>query len=309
MDYGIKVTKAGDNVLSTIIKNQRFNTGKGAFKMFKSADATLTTNGSGDGSTSVAHNLDYAPAFFVMRKGTARWDFLTGSTEYSNAFFPVGSPNYYVKNDPLHHGVHVYADGDNINIQVDGGTPSITMNFRVYILVDKSEAFSDPDNVSLVNDYGFKVSKEGASVLSGKEYEMGFSSKYKILQGFNVSNKSETLTLPQMNASYHDQDVEEATYVDFEHGLGYPPLFMAFFESPLLDDKLVAVPLTLPDGLEIFTYGVSGFCDATRIRIYFWRFAYYNPITGVGSNWDAETITVKVHVFAENLLGDTFPPA
>jgi hypothetical protein len=304
--YGLKVTKAGDSVLTEPIKTQRFNSNKGAFKIFMADDVQLTTNGSGNATATIAHNLNYAPGFFVFRKATARWTLLSSTTDYTNAFFPVGEPNFYVKDDTLHHAISAYADEDNLYIQVNGGKPSTIMDFRYYILVDLSEAFSSTDGIALSNDYGFKVSKEGESVLTGQEYDMNFSTKYKIPQYYAVSKKTETLTLPEMFSSHYDDSAEEATYVDFNHGLGYAPLFIAHVSSDLFDDT-VQVPITSINSLDVFAYAVNGFADATRIRIYFWRSSLF--FITPQPTWPAETVTIRIYIFTEDLAGDAFPPA
>lgn len=141
-NYGLKVSKSGDSVLTAASKDLRFNSENGAFKVFKSGDANFTTNSSGNGSVTIAHNMGYAPSFVVYRKATARYDFLSGSTEYTNAYFPVGSPNFYVKDDTLHHAIHAYADGTNLKIECKGGKTSTAMYFRYYIFVDQSQTFS-----------------------------------------------------------------------------------------------------------------------------------------------------------------------
>lgn len=305
-DYGMKVSKAGIDVKTALAKNLRFNSEAGAFKIFKSGDASFTTDGSGNATATIAHNMGYAPAFFIYRKATARWDWLSSTTEYTNAFFPVGAPNFYVKDDSLHHAIHAYADATNLYIRAYGGKPSTTMNFRYYILVDQSMSFSSADSITTSNDYGLKVAKLGFSTATAKEYQLAFSSKYKIVQYFEVSKKSQALTLPVMFASYHDNLVEEATYVDFTHGLGITPLCFVSFDSPTLGNVLVKAPVTIENGLDDFAYSVAHFVDATRLRVYFYRMSEYVASTLHG-NFSAETITVRVLITTEDLAGATFP--
>lgn len=307
-NHGIKVSRKGEDVKAVDIKNLRFNTEKGAFKIFRSNTASFVTDSAGNGGVTIAHDMQYPPGIRVFRKATARWDELSGGAEFPNAYFPVGVANFYVKDDFLHHAIFAYADTNNLYIRSNGGKPNTLMEFRWYILVDQSAAFSDPDNISLVNDYGFKVSKPGKSVLTGKEYEMGFSSKYKIMQYYGVSRKTETLHHDELYASYHDQAPEQITYVDFLHGLGYPPLPMISADVPVMGNVVIELPFILANGVEIFDYAIGYFVDATRIRVYFWRISIYNPFTGgLFESWGGETITIRMNALTENLAGANFP--
>lgn len=309
-DYGMKASKAGEDVKTAALKDLRFNSEKGAFKILKCGNANFTTDGSGNGSASIAHGASYPPGLFALRKGVAKNVLLSGATEYSNAFFPIGSPNMYVKDDDLHHAIHCYSNNDNANliIQALGGKPSTAMDFRYYALVDQSGTFTGADGISTPNDYGLKSAKAGFDVLTAKEYQLAFSSKYKILQYFAVNKKSQALTLPRMFTSYHDQDQEEATYVDIIHGLGFAPLSFVYFDSPAMGSILVKAPMTFEDGQDIFNYQVAYFIDATRIRVWFWRRSrFWEPTNTIYGDWDAETITIRVLVTTENLAGAAFP--
>lgn len=304
-DYGMKASKAGQDVKTAVAKDLRFNSEKGALKIFKCGDASFTTDGSGNGSVTIAHNMGYPPALFVYRKATARFDFLSGSTEYSNAFFPVGAPNFYVKDDVLHHAIHAYTNDTNLYINCNGGKASTTMYFRYYILVEQSATFTAADSITTSNDYGFKVSKPGFDIATAKEYQLAFSSKYKILQYFSVNKKSQALTLPAMWPSEIDDTVEEATYVDVVHGLGFAPLVFVFFDSPTFGNVLVKAPVVLENSLDYFAYAVSYFADATRVRVYFWRWCLL--LIDSEGDFPEETITVRVLVTTEDLAGAAFP--
>lgn len=310
--YAIRVSKTGDDVLTTTSKDLRFDSLKSAMKIYKWDDVSFTTDGSGDYTYTIPHNLGYAPAFYVMRKATAVWSLLS-ATEYTNAYFPVGSYNHYVKNDPLNDRVHAYADATNLYIQVVTGTASLAMEFRYYILVDNSQAFSTAGGPGLTKKYGFKVAKQGYDVQDGQEYQMGYSSKYKALQYFKANQQTSTITLPAMFASDIDTEVEEATYVDFEHGLGYPPLFVASSDQPLGNaGEYFEIPIPVAvsgisdaNGPTIY---INGWADSTRVRIYYYRDSFIHPTTGaLVGNWSSSTITIKCTILSERLNGETNP--
>lgn len=299
-NYGIKV---GSN-LNTNTDAQLKETSKySSLKVYRWGETAPATLVSDQATTTVAHDLNYAPSILVFAEKTA------------GTFEPVGG------NDNI-SGTFAYSDEDNLYIQAFNAYGKITQmpGCKYYILVDKAEDFNGTSNIALTGDYGFKVSNPGVSVLTGQEYQMNESSKYKALQYFSESIKTETLTLPAMFADFTDQDVEEEQHIDFNHGLGYPPMFIAWFyaastyreipyaeySSVLASDLVTLSPYT--------SASVSAFCDSTKIRVTFHRQSiwdhygwvaggYGSHASGAAVSHAASTITVKVLPFAENLQG------
>jgi len=138
-------------------------------------------------------------------------------------------------------------------------------------------------------------------VFTGQEYQMKHSSKYRALQYYQVHRQSEDLTLPEMFASPIDTFVEEGVYVDFLHDFDFPPFFLAYFEDET--GALYQVPYSEENNLDIFNQSVSGFSDVDRVRISFWRSSTYALGSLREPAWGSETITVKVIIFDENLMG------
>ena len=299
--YGLKV---GNDAYNVTDKDAKFTTKFSTLKIFSSGDLSMETDGNGDGSVSVDHNLGFCPAFFVYCKDTAQWTFFE-ATSYPNSFFPVGSTNSWNDNwGSLSSGFQfltAYTDSTKLNIVANGARIK-TYNFRYYILVDLARDFSGADGVTLNKNYGFKVSKQRNNVLNCKEYELAYSSKYKSLQYYPENIKTGSMTLPAMWSSPVDEDVEEGTYIDIEHGLGYPPFFLAYFESDrIFVDSLVEFPYAPPvedDQTGSYTE-YSSFCDATRVRLSFYRYAG-SGLSGY-ANFPAETINIKVYIFTEDL--------
>lgn len=298
-NYGLKIAKPGGDVLTDADKDLAFHSDYGALKIFDSGTLSFTTNTSGNATTSFTHGLGYAPAFFMFRKDTANNNFMSGSTDYTNAYFPVGGFDKYVKDDTLHHALHAYADNNKIYIQASAAKPSTTMNFVYFLLVDQSEEFSSADGITLENDYGFKFAKAGFDVKTAHEYQLAFSSKYKILQYYDVSKKVSSIVLDEIFASAVDTFVEQASYVDFIHGLGYPPLFMAHAQATESTyAELQKIPYSRNNSGGGTNTVISGFADSTRVRIYWYRNSDYGLTPAVRPN---ETLSIKLHVFTEDL--------
>ncbi len=304
-DYGIKV---GPNINTDTDAQLNLTSKYSSLKLFKWGNASFTTNGSGVGSTSITHGLGYAPISMVFRKHTAKWVGGTDlpTTEFPNAFSHIGALNWYAGgNKSIDFRVKV--DDDKLYIE-DGGIGNLanntTYNFRYYILVDLSQAFSSASNLVLTNDYGFKISKPGKNVLTAEEYDMAYSSKYKALQYYANHVQDQDLTLPAMFASPYDDYVEEVVYVDFEHNLGYAPLYLAYVSED--SSVYTTVPFYAEDAVDNFKYSVAGFSDANRIRIYFWRASTY-AIGILWSDWAAVTANFKCIIFAEDLTGAGSP--
>lgn len=301
MAWGLRITPPGVNALTnTDPKQWLFNSDYNTLKLYKWGTATFTTNGSGNATATIAHNLDYAPAFYVFRKDTANWPFMDASS-YSNAYLPVGGPNYW-SSDDLHHAIHAYADEDNLYIQANGGQASTLMEFRYCILVDLSQEFSSGAGAS-PRDFTFRVSQPTVNVLTAEEYQLQYSSDYKALEYHSVSPKSGSISLPAMFASHHDSFEEEGTYIDFEHGLGFAPFFFATFAG---SSRSAMVPYAELNGIDNFNYMVSGFSDATRVRISFWRSTTFFA-GSLLDDWPAETLTIRAFIFTENLAGAASP--
>lgn len=304
-NFGIKV---GSNVETESDKELQLMSGYPSMKVYKIDTVTFTIPGTGNYTYSIPHDLDYAPAFDVFVKGTASFSFLTATT-YPNSWFPIGGPNRWFNQNEA-GGLFAYSDADNLYIQSKGVFKSQTVTIKYYLYVDPAQSFSSQSGISLADDYGLKISKDGKNVLTAEEYEMEYSSKYKNMQFFTESIKEEDLTLPALWASYVDQDQEEATYVDFLHGLGYPPFFQAFFypSSGLLREVPYSENgLFYDSGILYYddtVYEVSAWCDATRIRVTFYRRSHWLvPDFQANEVHSAQTITVRVLPFAESLTG------
>lgn len=303
-NYGIKV---GTDIDNNTDKQLALTSKYSYLKILKWGNAQFTTNGSGVGTVSVAHGLGYTPIVMVFKKFDAQYTFLS-TTTYTDSFRDVESYNSY---DPNQSGFEFDADDTNLTISttttIYGSNPvsnSTTYYFRYFIFVDLSKEFTGDSSISLPNNYGFKVSKPGKNVLTAEEYEMAMSSKYKSLQYFSNHVLSSSLTLPEMFASTFDSSVEQATYVDFNHNLGYQPFFLVF--SDLATAYLYEAPYTnvavagggYSDGKE----EVSAFCDSSRVRVMFRRES--NVINGdYGESYSSKTISINVIIFAEDLTG------
>lgn len=315
--YGIKVgTNLNTNTRQQLKLSSEFST----FKIYKWNSVQLTTNGSSEGYVDITHDLGYSPFARVMIKATAQYPFLSATT-YPNAFSRLDRYNPYVRQSGA-----FYFDVDDTRLRIStfpsgiGGfgigvaSPNTTYTFWYMLCVDLADIFSDQSNISLTGDYGFKVSKPGISVLDGEEYEMAYSSKYSSLQYYENHIEGETLTLPVMWANNYDTYEEAATYVDFNHNLGYPPFFIAYsthfdagFGSGYFEEPAFANPgfLGVPKGLE----SVSAWCDSSRVRITFSRYSQYSSSTELdyGAIFAERTVFLRVAIFAFDLTGPGSP--
>lgn len=302
-DYGFKV---GSNLNTDDDKDLPFTSKYSALKIYKWGDAQFTTDGSGTGAVNITHDLGYTPIVAVFKKFTAQYTFLSATT-YPNAYRLVNSENSYDVS-----GFFQYADDSKIRIYTQaigggGGTspsPNTTYYFRYMIFVDLSQSFSSGSTIGITGDFGFKASKPGKNVFSSEEYDMEYSSKYKALQFYDNHILSSSLTLPAMFASRYDTEVEEATYVDFNHNLGYAPFFLVY--SDLASAYLYEVPFLQVEPYALSYEGVSevsAWCDSSRVRVLFRRLSKVNSGATYGESYSSTTISIKVIIFAESLTG------
>jgi len=298
MNYGLKISTPNSDVESQSDANLAFSSKYPSLKMIKSGDISVTTDGSGNGTNSVAHNLGFAPAYFAFHKATAQWTLLDGSS-YANSYISdPGTVNQW--GSDYHHTIHVYTDATNIYLQAKSAQASTTYTIHYLLFMDLAESYSGNDIV-VDNDWGFKVSRDGIDVLEAKQHQLSYSSRYKAIQYYDVNFKVHTLTLPPMWSSVVDTQADEGTYVDINHGLGYPPFFLAFFRSTYINPTIsLSVPFMGVSGIDVFAYGIASFCDATRIRISFWRESIY--LLGPQPNFNyEESVVIKVYIFTEDL--------
>ncbi len=301
-NYGLKI---GPNIERNTNLELDFTSKLSSLKLYKWGNVELTTDGSAEGDVEIYHNLGYVPVSLVFKRFDGQFTFLS-ATEYKNAWHDAESNNsydsagvFFVDRDTQKIRIHTQAIGG-----IGGGpSPNTTYFFRYMIFVDKSEAFSLRSNVAFTKNIGFKAAMPGKDVLLAKEHDLDYSSKYKALQYYDKHIKSSSLTLPTMWASFTDQDAQEATYVDFEHGLGYPPFFLVF--SDLGTAYLYEVPYfnVFPSGLSYEgVEEISAFCDKDRIRVLWQRQSTY--ISGTtGEVFSNKTISIAVIIFAESLIG------
>ncbi|HEX9063136.1 MAG TPA: hypothetical protein VF941_23430 [Clostridia bacterium] len=301
LDFGVKVSKVNQDVKTALDKDIQFSSKFSTLKILGKGDTSLTTDGSGNGSVSVAHNLGYSPAYLVFRKGTASFSFLDAST-YANSFTPVTDvPSLWFGQNSF----TTYTNTSNLVISASSLAANTTYNFRYYYLVDLAQSYSGASGISLVDDYGLKVSQANNDVKTGTEYNMGYSQKYKSLQYYDVSYQTQSLSLPLMYSDPMQKTVEAGTYVDIDHGLGYQPFFMAWALNAFASGQNIFVPFQQgygnlaanQDGIK----SVDGFCDSTRIRLSFYEKSVATANNVNGPKFQALTVTIKCIIFTENL--------
>ncbi len=300
-DYGIKISKKGFHVDLQSDNELNFTSKYPTFKILGKGDISFTTNGSGNATVEIIHNLGFPPAFFVWRKCTAGYSFLDATT-YPSSFMLIGDANLWgnVGSD-IHHALHTYVDSQKLYIQANGAKANSIYTFRYYYLMDLASLFGGESTLDTTNDYGIKVST-ASNVEIEKEHKLTYSKRYKALQFNEGYLFSEILTLPLQQASYIDQSVEGGTYVDIEHNFKYPPFFIAFYKRTLATDpnQYIEIPYFTLSNIDTFDSMVSSFCDSTRVRISFWRDAQYGTLS---NSLATETATIKCYIFTENLAG------
>lgn len=296
---GLHIAKPGENVFNPASGEYAFDTDHSTLKLYKTGFAVVTTNSGGLGSTIVPHGFGFAPAFYGFRKHTARWDFMDGGNEYANAWFPIGNPNRWTKGDSIHHGIAMSSDRDNLYIDITNGLASTSYLFKYYLLADLAQNFQGTPSLALRSHYGIKVAKPGIDVRYAKPHELGFCSDFKALQFPESHVKTATIGLGGYFTSYHDQSREQGSWVNFEHNLGFAPFYLAFGHlSTWSDNFWMEIPFYGTTGYDAFNKLICSFCDATRVRVSFWRGAFYS--FGAESLPD-ETLTLKVFIFNEDL--------
>jgi hypothetical protein len=292
LDHGIKISQVGAGVSSALDKDVIFSTEFSTLKIFDTGTDYIYTDGSGNGTLTVAHNLGFAPAFFGFHNGNYRDTFFSDTT-FTNCYFPIGG---------FYDSFQMYSDDTNLYVTCTGLSAYTHYYVKWFILVDRAQNFTGDPSISLPNHWGFKVSKKDFDVLTAKEIDLVYSTKYKSLQYYDESFKTGSMTLPGFSSSYKDQTPTAGTYLDINHGLSFPPFFLAYYHSSLMadSDQYQEIPFTTLYGDDTEQDNIDAWADSTRVRIIFKKMANY--LIGVKTTYE-ETITVKVYIFTENLDG------
>ncbi len=308
-DYGIKISVPNIQVELASDIESLFSSKFSTLKILSWGNLSLTTDGSGNGTASVNHNLGYTPAHFIFRKGTASFSFLDTNT-YANAFTPVTQDQSIWMGNSV---FNVYSTTTQLVVSASAQTANTTYTFRYYLLVDLAESYSGASGISLQNDSGMKVSKPGQDVKSAPEYQMVYSNKYKSLQYYDVGYKTQLLSLPEVDCTLNDTPQTAGTYLDIMHGLGYPPFFLAWADGPLLGSGVGQTGnFLIPFYQDYGNYAagktgyrsLDGFSDANRVRISLVEQVGCNMLSGGGNGNNslaAISATIRCVVFTEDL--------
>ena len=298
-NFGIKTVKGSANVITAKDIELGMSSSFTSFKILKSGEIAVTTDGSGNGTASIIHALGFTPTFQVFRMGTASWQHsLTGvdSSTYSGAFFPNPRNHHSWINN--HINTEFYVDKNNLYVQAISAGASTTYYFKYYIFADLAQFYSG-NTINIQSQAGLKSSKPDKGVIDSKNYDMSFSSGYKIPQYYQESCGQFNFTLPAMSASpITDPNPESASYVDIFHNLGYPPFFMAFWVSPAFTDTWSELPDYTLNGLDAAEDIISSWCDNTRVRLSWYRRGDYNFGT---ASFAQQTAQFKWVIFNEDL--------
>jgi hypothetical protein len=298
-DYGIKVSKVGQDTGTATDRNLQFTSKYSGLKLFTAGTTSIVKSGTAAVYGTVSHNLGFQPAFFVWRKYTAT-NSNFGTASYSNAYSPIGNPNTWTPESYLTESIQAYTTSSDLIIAINTGTTTGTYDFKYYYLVDKANDYSGTMAEITPSDYGFKVSKPGIDVLTAKEYELVYSSKYKALQYYDESFATSAVTLPLQFSSIVDNDVQSGSYVDFYHGLGYAPFYLAYYNSSL-SGQLTEMPYFETDDTGIYMKEASSFCNSSFVRLSFYRETHRNSISGALGSIPSEVASFKLYVFTEDL--------
>jgi len=302
-NYGLKVSKLGSSTgTATIARNLQFTSKYSGLKFYKAGTLSVAKPGTATAYGTVAHDLGFEPAHFVWRKFTAT-NSKFGTATYPNAYSPIGAPNMWIPESDSTEDITSYTNSSDLVVKVNTGTTLGTYDFKYYVLVDLANDYSGTVGGITTKDYGFKVSKPGVDIGTAKEYQLVYSSKYKALQYYDESFGTGSISLPTQFPDYFDQEVYSGGYIDFYHGLGYPPFFFSFYktDSDIVIDNTTALETPFYQPLnDTGNMVISSSCFATDefIRLSILRF------TGTGfslGSLPAENVNFKLYTTTEDL--------
>jgi len=186
-----KVAKPGGNAETDASKDLAFDAIQHpCFNIIKEFTATLTTNGSGDGSTTVNHNLNYYPFFKAWVKVGSAYMLLHASGTYSLS----------------------YATSTAIKIQINGGDANKTYNYIIKVFGNEAQNTigTGNNNVSGL----VRVARPGQDAETATDIrQLAFQSGKYTLKLDTGKSGTTSITAPAWDIKF----------VDVYHNLGYYP--------------------------------------------------------------------------------------
>ncbi len=285
-DFGFKVSSSGNDVKTTA-KSDLLSYSEGlSFKSFMRGTTTLTLDGSGNGTKTIAHNLGFSPSFLVYVKDTARHPL--NQTTVSNCYFSI--PGYGNAWSTL-NDYDAYSDATNLTIQVFGGVASQVVTLYYNIFIDLGTSFTG-NIYKGTQDFGMKVAKEKVST-DDNDYSLTMISSYPPLKHKKGNMGTRTLHLNAFTAPVNSYQV---MYYDIYHGLGYTPLFLSYIVS---GTNSYLMPYVLLNSVETPYVWYEAFADNTRLRLSVTRCTLTIPTDA--RTFGAEDVTFKYIIFSEPL--------
>jgi hypothetical protein len=243
-----------------------------------------------DGSTSAifknffSWDGSYIPGYFEPQLTI----YFEEAADFPNVYAP--NPNNPNPDVPDFYNSIVYADKQKIYFRMDNASPSTTYEFKYYVfadLIDNSGGTAPPGT----KNTGLKMTPLPKDIRDAQLFEQSFTSRLRTLKIDPALVGTKVISLPALTTG------EQTVSFDITHGFGYPPYFMAFYNSDITNPTWhLEIPGYYLDGLDNVAFKVYHWCDPVKIRISAWRFRH--PL---GSNLAAEKITVKYYIFRENL--------
>lgn len=121
LDYGLKISKLGEDVLTATGENLLLTSKRNCLKIKEVATTTITTDGSGNGSRTIAHGLSFRPVVIAFVEESSAWYLFP-------AFLASG-------------GLAIdYIDTTNIVFDIALGSASTTYNIFYYVSETESAA-------------------------------------------------------------------------------------------------------------------------------------------------------------------------
>lgn len=124
-DWGIKISKGGQDVGTAVDKNLIFSTKYNVFKTTLQGQTNLVipAGSSFSGTTQINHGLGYPPMYFLYVGATDTQTHMAQTESYSGTLYSVS------------RSIYSWSDGTNLNFYINFGTAG-TYSAYYYIFFD-----------------------------------------------------------------------------------------------------------------------------------------------------------------------------
>jgi len=251
VDFGIKVSKDGEDISTNNPSNLTYSSEWSNFKIYDILTDSDNSVATSEASVIFDNPLSYQPMFFAYVEATdedpGNWQFASLGS-FSGTVFITNSaavmPNCRYRSGTDDFFCRVYGSGNN------------KYTFKLILFADLITGSSA--SLDSVDDYGIKVSKEDNDVKTANDSDLSLTSKFQ------------NLTIASAETQVGGNQATGLATIP--HNLGYVPIHLVLVYNPYMDastaNKWLYLPSIVTNPADAVLAHSYAYADDTNLYIY-----------------------------------------